>query len=145
MLHLITIHANLMASNDCLEAVVLAEPLGDVGTELHTNTSLAGTSARLLLGVGPEHLHHQASLAGLSLVVSVQFSNVIKGDLVVGEQASMKDEVLLANQGSKRQGRETFREELEDPSHLVSSGTASRIKTITDLSLYLALHSPSKP
>lgn len=115
VLNLITIHANLVTSDNSLKAVLLAKLLRDVGSELHADTALAGSSAVLLLGVRPEHLHHQTSLAWLSLVVSVQFSNVIECDVVVGEQASVEDQVLLANESSQRQSRETLREQLKDP------------------------------
>lgn len=115
MLNLVTIHANLVTSNDSLKAVLLTELLGDIRTELHTDTTLAGSSAVLLLGVRPEHLHHQTSLAWLSLVVAVQFSNVIECDVVVREQASVEDQVLLANKSSQCQSRETLREQLKDP------------------------------
>jgi hypothetical protein len=83
VLDFITVHANFVTSNDSLKAVLLTEPLGDIRTELHTDTTLAGSSALLFLGVGPEHLHHQTSLAGLSLVVSVQFSDVVKSDAII--------------------------------------------------------------
>jgi hypothetical protein len=115
VLDLITIHANLVTSDNSLKAVLLAKLLGDVRSELHTDTTLAGSSAVLLLGVRPEHLHHQTSLAWLSLVVSVQFSNVIECDVVVREQASVEDQVLLANESSQCQSRETLREQLKDP------------------------------
>lgn len=115
MLNLITVHADLVASDNSFETVLFTEFLGDVGSELHTNTSLARSSSRLILGVSPQHLHHQARLAGLSLVVSVQFADVVQSNAVIGEESTVKNQILLANKGSQCQGRETFGEKLEDP------------------------------
>lgn len=42
----IALHTNFMTSNDSLEAILFTEPLGDVWTKLHTNTSFARSSAR---------------------------------------------------------------------------------------------------
>ncbi len=97
MLDLIAIHADFVASNDGLEAVVLAEAFGDIRAKLHADTALAGPAALLFLRIGPEHLHHQTRLAGLLLVVSVELANIIKGHLVVGEQATVKNQVLAAD------------------------------------------------
>lgn len=77
MLNLIPVHAHLVAANDCLEAVVVTEPLGDVGAKLQANTSLAWPTTVLLLRVCPQHLHHQAGLARLSLIMSVELSDII--------------------------------------------------------------------
>lgn len=104
MLDLVPIHANFVASNDGLEAIVLAETLSDVGTKLHADTTLAGPAALLFLRVSPEHLHHEAGLAWLLLLVSVEFADVIEGDLVVGEQAAVKNQVLATDKGSQGQG-----------------------------------------
>lgn len=113
VLDLVPIHTDFVTADNSLEAVVLAEALGDVGAELHTNTSLAGTASLLFLGICPQHLHHETSLAGLSLVVSVQLANIIKSYLVVGEETAVENEVLVANQGGQRQSGETLREKLE--------------------------------
>lgn len=113
MLNLVTVHADLVRTDDGLETVVLTEPFGDIRTELESNTSLAGPTARRRLRVGPQHLHHQTLLPGLPLVVSVQFSDVIQSRLVVGEETAVQDQVLAANQGSQRQSREGLREDLE--------------------------------
>jgi hypothetical protein len=128
VLHLVTIHANLVTSDNSLKTVLLTELLGNVRTKLHTNTTLAGPSAVLLLRVGPEHLHHQASLTGLSLAVSVQFSDIVKSDTIIGEETSMKDKVLLANECSQSQSGKTLREQLEDS--LVVLGLAFTLETI---------------
>lgn len=85
VLNLITIHAHLVTSDDSLQSVLLTELLGDIGAELHTDTTLARPAAGLLLRIGPEHLHHQARLAGLALVVSVELANIVEGDVVVRE------------------------------------------------------------
>lgn len=85
VLHFVAVHAHLVTSDDGLEAIVLAETLGDVGAELHADASLAGSSAGLVLRIGPQHLHHQARLTGLALCVSVQLANVVQRDLIIGE------------------------------------------------------------
>ena len=113
VLNFVSIHANLVTADNGFETVVLAETLGDVGTELHTNTSLAGTASLLFLRICPQHFHHETSLSRLSLVVSVQFANVIECDLVVGEETAVEDKVFVTNEGSQRQSGETLREELE--------------------------------
>lgn len=142
MLHLITVHANLVTSNNSLKTVLLTELLGDVRTELHTDTTLAGSSAVLLLGVGPEHLHHQTSLTGLSLVVSVEFSDIVKSDAVIREKTSVKDKVLLADESGQSKSREALREQLEDPSYSISTVTwirGSQNLPLVILGLALAL------
>ncbi|CRK35665.1 hypothetical protein BN1708_001297 [Verticillium longisporum] len=115
VLHLVTIHADFVTADDSLETVVLAELLGDVRAELHADTALAGTTTRLLLGIGPEHLHHETRLARLALLVPVESTDVIEGDLVVGEQTAVQNEILGADEGRQGQGREAFGEELEYP------------------------------
>lgn len=110
MLDFITIHAHFMTSNNSLETVLLTEFLGDVGTELHAHASFAGAATGLILRIGPQHLHHETCLAGLSLVVSVQLADIVQGDIVIGEQAAMKDKILFADESGEGKGRETFRE-----------------------------------
>lgn len=83
MLHLISFHSNLMTPDYGFQSIVLAESLGDIGSELQADASLAGPSTRHRLWVGPEHLHHQACLPWLSLFVSVEFSDVVQRDFVV--------------------------------------------------------------
>lgn len=99
VLHFISVHANFVTANDGLQAVLLTESFGDVWTELHTDTTLAGPATLLFLRVGPQHLHHETSLARLALVVPVELANVVKGDFVIGEETTVEDEVLLADQG----------------------------------------------
>lgn len=99
MLHFVAVHADLVTADDGLQTVLLAELPGDVGAELHPHTSLARSPALLLLGISPQHLHHQAGLARLPLVVSVELADVVEGDVVVGEETAVEDEVLLANEG----------------------------------------------
>lgn len=108
MLHLVTIHAHFVTSNNSFEAVLLAKLLGDVGTKLHAHTSLARSSTGFFLRVRPQHLHHEAGLAGLPLVMPVQLADIIQGDTVVREQATMEDEIFLADEGCQGQGGETF-------------------------------------
>jgi hypothetical protein len=119
MLHFITVHTDFMTANDCLQTILLTELPGDIRTELHTDTPLAGPATFLLLRICPEHLHHQTSLSRLPLVVSVEFPNVIQGDVVVGEEATVEHEVLLAHECCQRQCGETLREQLEDPAIIV--------------------------
>jgi hypothetical protein len=100
VLHLVTIHADLVAADDCLQAVLLAKLPGNVRPELHTNASLTGSPAFLLLGICPQHFHHEACLAGLSLIMSVQLSDIVEGDVVVGKETTVKDKVFPADKCS---------------------------------------------
>lgn len=113
VLDFVTIHTHLVRADDGLETVLLAEALGNIRTELHANTTLAGPTALLVLRIRPEHLHHETSLSRLSLVVAVELADIVKGDVVVGEETAVQDEVLLANEGGERKGREGLGEELE--------------------------------
>lgn len=45
--------------------------------------------------------------------MAVELADIVERYVVVGEETTMEDKVLLANEGSERQGRETFRKELE--------------------------------
>jgi hypothetical protein len=128
VLDFVTFHSDLVRTDDGFEVVGLAEALSDVGPELETYTTLAGTAAGLRLGVCPEHFHHEARLAGLPLLEAVQLPHVIESDLVIGKQTAVQDEVLLANQRCKGQGRERFREEFEDA--LVVFGTALALEAV---------------
>lgn len=101
---LVPLHADLMRSNDGLEAIVLAEALRDIWSELHPDTALARTTARLWLWVGPEHLHHQALLAWLSLSVAVELPDIVERCLIIGEKTAMKNKILVGDQSGKRQG-----------------------------------------
>lgn len=115
VLLLVSVHPDLVASDDGLQAVLLAEALGHVGAELHAHAALAGAAAWRRLGVGPQHLHHQAGLAGLSLRVAVQLTDVVKGDVVVREKTAVEHQVLFAHQRGQGQRREALREEFEHP------------------------------
>lgn len=53
VLHFVAIHAHFVTSDDGLQTVVLAEPLGDIGAELHADSSLARSSAGFVLRIGP--------------------------------------------------------------------------------------------
>lgn len=128
VLFLITLHTHFVTANDGLQAVLFAEALGDIWSELHSNTTLARATARLGLRVCPQHFHHEAGLARLSLVVAVQLSNIIQSDIIIGEETSVKHEVLLADQSSQRQCRKAFREELEDA--LIVLGLAFTLETV---------------
>lgn len=128
MLDFITFHAHLVAPDNRLETIVLAEPLRDIRTELHSYATLAGTTTWRGLWVRPEHLHHQARLPGLLLAMSVQFSDVVELDAVVGEEAAVKDEVLFANQRGKRESGERLGERLEEA--LVVLGLALAFEAI---------------
>lgn len=128
VLFLVSLHPDLVGSDNCLETVVLAETLGHVGSELETNTTLAWSSARCGLRVCPEHLHHQAALTRLALVVPVELADVVQGDLVVREQTSMKNKVFVSDKGGKGKSRERLGEDLEDT--LVVLGLALTLEAV---------------
>lgn len=102
--NLVTAHPHLVGANDSLQAVVFTEALGHIRTKLETDTALAGTAAGLGLRVCPEHLHHQARLARLPLVVAVELADIIQLDLVIGEKTTVQDKVLVTDQGGQWQG-----------------------------------------
>ena len=97
VLDLVPVHAHLVAADDCLQPVALAEALRDIGPELHADAALAGAAAGCRLWVRPQHFHHEAALAWLALLVAVQLANVVKRDGVVGEEAAVQDEKSLAD------------------------------------------------
>jgi hypothetical protein len=66
-----------VTADDGLQAVLLAEALGDIRAELHAYAALAWASAGFRLGICPQHLHHQAGLPGLPLLVPVQFPDIV--------------------------------------------------------------------
>ncbi|KAF2826569.1 hypothetical protein CC86DRAFT_32240, partial [Ophiobolus disseminans] len=113
VLDLIAVHAHLVRPDDCVEAVVLAETLGDVGPELQADAALAGPPAGRRLRICPEHLHHEPGLARLALLEAVELAHVVERDLVVGEQAAVQDKVLLADERGERQHGEGLGEQLE--------------------------------
>jgi hypothetical protein len=102
VLLLVTIHADLVRTDDSVEAVLVTESLRDIWAELHTHASLAGPSARCSLRVGPQHLHHETGLTRLPLSMSVQLSNVVKSDVVVREEAAMEDKILITDKRGQR-------------------------------------------
>lgn len=95
---LVAVHAHLVTADDRIEAVALTEALRDVGPKLHSHATLAGPSARLGLGIGPQHLHHETRLSRLALLVSIQLPDIVQGDVVVREQATMEDKILGSNE-----------------------------------------------
>lgn len=97
MLLFVTFHSDLVTPDDGLQAVLLAEALGDIWSELHTHTTLAWAAAWLGLRVCPQHLHHETSLTWLLLPVPVQLADVVQSNVVIGEQTAMEDKVLLAD------------------------------------------------
>lgn len=59
MLNLIPAHSYFVRTNNRFKTVPLAETLGDIGTELETDSSLAWATTGSRLGISPEHLHHE--------------------------------------------------------------------------------------
>lgn len=108
MLLLIPFHSYFVTANNSFQSVVVAESLGNIRSKLHADTSLAGSTSWLCLRISPQHLHHQSSLAGLALIVTVKLADIIQSNLIIREQTSVKDEIFLANQSGERQCRETF-------------------------------------
>ncbi|PSN68503.1 hypothetical protein BS50DRAFT_367370 [Corynespora cassiicola Philippines] len=114
MLNLVALHAHFVRSNNCLQVVLLAEPLGNVRAKLETHTTLAGSASGGGLGVGPEHLHHKTRLARLSLLEAVQFPHIVKANVVVGEETAVQHKEFLVDEGCEGQRGEGLGEELED-------------------------------
>lgn len=103
MLLLVSVHADLVTPNNGLETILVAELLGDVGSKLHAYTTLAGASPGLFLRIRPQHLHHEALLTRLALLVTVDLANVVQRHVVVGEETAVEHKVLSADQSSERQ------------------------------------------
>jgi len=97
MLDLVPVHPHLVAADDRLQPVALAEALRDIGPELHADAALAGAAAGGRLWVRPQHFHHEAALTWLALLVAVQLADVVERDGVVGEEAAVQDEEFLAD------------------------------------------------
>src|SRR5690242_18498892 len=97
VLDFVALHAHLVRSNNSLESVPFTKALCDVRTKLETDTALARSASGCCLRVGPEHFHHQARLAWLSLLESIKLPDIIQCDVVVREEAAMENKVLLAN------------------------------------------------
>lgn len=104
VLDFVTIHANLVTTDDSVETVLLTEALSDIGSELKSDTTFAGSATFFLLRISPEHLHHQARLAWLALVVPVELANIVQCYAVVREEATVENKVLGANQCCEGQG-----------------------------------------
>lgn len=83
VLDFVALHADLVRADDGLEVVFLAEALGDVRTELQADAALGGAATGQRLGIGPEHLHHEAGLAWLALLEAVQLAHVVESDVVI--------------------------------------------------------------
>lgn len=108
VLNFVTVHSDLVASNNGLKTVLFTESLGDIRTKLEANAALARTATLLFLGICPKHLHHQTRLARLALLVSVELANVVQSDAIVREETTVEHKVLGANKRRQRQSRETF-------------------------------------
>jgi hypothetical protein len=80
---LVTFHPYFVASDNGFQPVILTESLCDIRSKLHANASLARSTAGFGLWIGPEHLHHQARLAWLALIVAIELSYVVKSNLIV--------------------------------------------------------------
>lgn len=52
--------------------------------------------------------------------MSVEFADVIEGNLVVGEEAAVKNQVLAADKGGQGQSREAFGEDLENSTMILA-------------------------
>jgi len=128
MLDLIPLHANLMRSNDGLQPIALTEPFRNIGTKLEPYTPLTRASPGRSLGIRPEHLHHQPLLPGLSLLMSIQLPHIIKGNFIIGEETSVEDEVLRADQSGQWESAEGLGEELKGS--LVVFGFALAFETV---------------
>jgi len=128
MLDLVSLHAHLVRSDDSLQTVVLTESLGNIRSKLQAHTTLTGSASILGLRVGPEHLHHQAMLARLPLAVAIEFPDVVQCNLVIGEETTVQDQVLVTNQSSQGEGGEGLGEDLEDA--LIILGLAFTLKSV---------------
>lgn len=53
VLFLVALHSYFVTSDDGLQSIVVTESLGDIWTELHTDTSLTGSSSWCSLRVSP--------------------------------------------------------------------------------------------
>src|SRR5690349_19618845 len=104
-----------MTSDNGGKVIVITESLCYIRSKLHANTSLRWATTRFSLWVGPKHFHHQTFLSRLTLVMSVQLPDVVQGDLVIREQPSVQNKILVSNQSSQRQRRERLAKQSKSP------------------------------
>jgi hypothetical protein len=74
-----------MAPNDGFQPVLVAKLLGHIWTKLHTDAAFAWAATGFWLWICPQHLHHETRLAGLALLMSVEFPNIVQCHIVVRE------------------------------------------------------------
>lgn len=125
---LIPLHANLMRSDDSLQAIALTEPLGNIRAKLESDSAFTRPPTRRGLRISPEHLHHQSFLSRLPLLVPIQIPHIVQGNLIVREEASVQDKILRADEGGEWECAEGFGEEFEGA--LVVFGFAFTFKTV---------------
>lgn len=85
MLLLITLHPNLVRADNGSQTVVIAEALCYIRTELHSYTSLRWPTSWLSLWICPQHLHHQARMSRLPLIMPVQLPDIIQRNLIIAK------------------------------------------------------------
>mmetsp|Transcript_8424 Transcript_8424/g.22899 ORF Transcript_8424/g.22899 Transcript_8424/m.22899 type:complete len:334 (-) Transcript_8424:348-1349(-) len=110
MLDLVALLLHLVAADDQLQAVLLQEVLGHVGSEGNTDPALGGYSPLSWLGVAPQHLRHQPGIRGLLL--SVHSPDRVQRNVVLREEASVDHEDLVLDDVAERQEAEGLAEEL---------------------------------
>ena len=70
----------LMAADDEVHIISVAEGTGDVRAELNAHTALGGRASRRIHGVRPEQLAHQPAVRRLA--VSLQCSQILQTHIV---------------------------------------------------------------
>ena len=92
------------------KVVVIEEASSDVGSEHDTNSALRWVATWPIARVRPKALDHNTFVRGLAL--SVLVADLVKGDTVLGREATMAHHYLAVDHVTQRQMAEQYREEV---------------------------------
>jgi hypothetical protein len=99
---------DFMGSHKDVQFIVVEEILSDVGSEGKADSSFAGVAAGEFPGVAPEDFAHDAFLRRFT-EAELTF-DVIKADIVLGEEASMDNKDSFVEDMAEREVAEKFAE-----------------------------------
>ena len=109
--HLVALGLDLVRTNDVVEAVLLQEGLGDVGTVLDAHASLRLGAAVRVLRVRPHQIAHEAVLGRLS--VAVDLADVVQRHVVLAKEAAVHHHHFRVDAVTQRDLIEDLREQVE--------------------------------
>mmetsp|Transcript_81159 Transcript_81159/g.173667 ORF Transcript_81159/g.173667 Transcript_81159/m.173667 type:complete len:264 (+) Transcript_81159:34-825(+) len=109
MLDAVALLAHLVASDDKIQAICLQEVLGYILTEGDANTALRRRTTSARIRIAPEHLYHKALVRRFA--VAIYPPDVVDGDAILREKASVHYEDGVIDDVTQRQQVEGFAEE----------------------------------